>query len=416
MSCQPRSRVLIMYADTGSGHRSVALAIHSALRTLSTADPPGVARASHRGAAPGVAATRTTLHNPVKHHFLGTLFDLYGPVTRHAPRLFEGAYNISNSERACDLAGRVTYKLLHKHLAEVVESTQPDLIVGVHSLLMHPAQQVLHRGGYNIPLFSVVTDLASIHQSWIVPDVDLCFVPTADVRDEMINRGMMRERIRISGLPVHPDFAATPDRAQRESLRVSLGLRPDVFTVLIMGGGEGIGGLDSIAHRLADSGLPVQMIVVAGHNPGLSKRLNKQQHEWRIPYRVFGFAHNVPALMRAADVVVTKAGSVTIAESLACGLPIILSSVIEGQESGNVDFLARHKLGYQARTTDDVVEGVHRIQRLSEDEMRELRTRARRLSAPSASLKIAGQILATLGESGELPADGTRNDLMPMFA
>jgi 1,2-diacylglycerol 3-beta-galactosyltransferase len=415
MSSQPHNSVLILYADTGSGHRSVALAIRNALRTLTTAHQD-LEVTSAPGIAWGFPTAQTTLHNPVKHRLLGSLFDLYGPVTRWIPRLFAEAYEISNSVRACDFAGRVTYRLLQKHLASLLEVTQPEVIVCVHSLLTQPMLRVLQRGNHDIPLFSVVTDLASIHQSWIVPDVDRCFVPTAAVRDEMLARGMQSEQLRISGLPVDPRYITRPDHADRESLRLRLGLQPDRFTVLVMGGGEGIGGLDTIARQLAKTNLPLQLIVVAGRNPALHKCLSRQQHEWSVPHRVFGFAHNVPDLMHASDVVVTKAGSVTIAESLACGLPVILSSVIEGQESGNVDFLVRHGVGGLARRVEDIVETVQRLYHLDEESMSAIRRRARQLSTPAASFDIASQILFALNTSKQIEQINAPYALAPMLA
>jgi len=412
MSFQARSRVLIIYADTGSGHRSVALAIQSALSALS---PDTCDTAALRESITNDATAQARLHNPVEHHLLGNLFGLYGPVTRHAPRLFASAYHISDSERVSNLAGRIADRLLHKHLARLVDMTQPDLIVCVHSLLTQPVLQVLRRGNFDIPLFSVVTDLTSIHQSWIVPDVDVCFVPTAEARDEMISRGMSSERLRLSGLPVHPSYISAPNYDGREPLRLALDLRPEPFTVLIMGGGEGIGGIGNIARYLAGSHLPMQLIVVAGRNLALYEHLRKQQDMWRMPHRVVRFAHNVPDLMRAADVVVTKAGSVTIAEALACGLPIILSSVIEGQESGNVDFLTHHGVGCLARTTEEILEAVQSLQQLDERTMRELRSRARRLSIPAASFDIASHILATLDRTSETDVKDTRNGIEPIL-
>lgn len=396
MSIQPRSRVAILYANTGSGHRSVADAIHSALSMMTPGDHDRTSQ--EQSNAPGVCAAECRLHNPVQNHPLGSLFDLYGPVTRHAPQLFSGAYNISNSALACDLIGRIGYCLLRKRLRRLIEATQPGLVVCVHSLLMQPILKTLRSQSskYNIPLFSVVTDLESIHQSWIVPDVDRCFVPTARVREEMIRRGMRSERMRVSGLPAHPDYFAMTDRSDQQTLRLALGLHPELFTVLLMGGGAGVGRLDTIAHHLAMSRLPLQLIVVAGQNPALYHTLSRQQPEWPVPHAIFGFAHQVPALMRASDAIITKAGSITIAESLACGLPIILSSVIEGQESGNVELIERFGVGRLARRVDDIVDAVKELITMDETSMHGLRERARQLSAPTASFDIARDILATL--------------------
>lgn len=355
-----------------------------------------------RSNALGISTAEYRLYNPVQDHPLVNLFDLYGPVTRHVPQLFSGAYSISNSASACDLIGQVGYCFLRKRLQRLIDTTQPGLVVCVHSLLTQPILKVLRSQSsrYNIPLFSVVTDLASIHQTWIVPDVDRCYVPTAAVRDEMTQRGMRGERLRLSGLPVHPDYLLMADRSERQALKLALGLRPELFTVLLMGGGAGVGRLDMIARHLAKSHLPLQLIVVAGKNPALYDALSGQQHEWPVPHAIFGFAHNVPALMQVSDAIVTKAGSVTIAESLTCGLPIILSSVIEGQESGNVELIERYEVGRLARRVDDIVNAVRQLILMDETSMYDLRRRARSLSAPAASFDIACDILSTLEFNG----------------
>ncbi|HEX6540850.1 MAG TPA: glycosyltransferase [Ktedonobacterales bacterium] len=381
MSFQPRPNVLILYADTGSGHRSVAYAIDSALHRLT----PDVSTWE--------SAWETTLQNPLLQHPLGRLLDLYGPMTRRTPPLFAEIYRLTDSARVCDLSGRLAYQFLRDRLNRLIEATQPAVVVCVHSLLARPMLQALRRNAYDIPLFSVVTDLASIHQSWILPDVDQCFVPTVAVRDEMVRRGMRADQLRVSGLPIHPSYGAQPGAAVREALRLSMGLHPNRFTVLVMGGGEGVGRLDMIAQHLAESHLPVQMVIVAGNNHSLVKRLNALQHRWSMPHKIFGFAHNIPDLMRAADVVITKAGSVTIAESLASGLPIILSSVIEGQESGNVNYLARNGVGELTRRPEEVAAAVRRLLSMDEELLRDLRARARRLSMPAAAFHVAGHIL-----------------------
>lgn len=416
MSVSSQNRVLILYADTGSGHRSVARALRDALRTLADPGESLVARRSVGLVEPDVSTVPVRLRNPVERHAMGYLFDLYGPVTRRAPWLYSGAYRLSNGPRVCDVATRMTSRLLYNTFSGIIADARPDLVVSVHSLLTQPMMHALRRANHDIPLFSVVTDLISVHQSWIVPEVDRCFVPTAEVRDELISRGMRDEQLSLSGLPIHPSFSVGPNLLDRETLRRRLGLDPGRFTVLIMGGGEGIGGLASIADGLARSNLPVQIIAVTGHNDKLRAQLLEQQDAWPIPYRTFGFVGDVPNLMRAADVVVTKAGSVTIAESLASGLPIIISCVVDGQESGNVDFVMRHRVGIRARTTSDVLEGVRSLQRLPADEMRDLQARARALSAPDASIAVASQILSALHPTDAPNLNLRRAAVEPLFA
>jgi UDP-N-acetylglucosamine:LPS N-acetylglucosamine transferase len=401
MSYRKRKRVLFLYADTGAGHRSVAAAICAALREIagegaSIAAGGTVPYQEASRAAPGLLAA---LHDPIagcKNAVLGVAFDLYAPLTRHAPRVFTAAYRVSDADLTCRLVRGAMHAYLHGHLLDVIESHRPDLVVCVHSLLTYPILRAMRHANCAAPLFMVVTDLASIHRSWVVPEVDRCFVPTAEARAEMIARGMPHAKMRQSGLPIHPAYSIPPAEQPREALRLSLGLHPELFTVLIAGGGEGVGRLDDISRDLARSGLPIQLIVVAGRNQALQRSLNARREQLGVPHKVHGYARNMPELIRASNVIVTKAGSVTIAEALASGLPIVLSSVIEGQESGNVDFVLRNGVGYLARTGAEVVSAVKALLELDEQDLLEMSNRALRLSAPSAAFEVAEQILEAL--------------------
>src|SRR5262249_8165564 len=349
MSAQKRRRVLVFYADTGAGHRSVATAICTAIgeiaaERIAASSVPVAAGTPHRGAGASEGHVscsvspewQVELHNPVaacNNPLLKGGFGLYAPVTRHAPSVFTGAYRISNSHPMCHLIRKALDRQMRMHLSNVIGSIQPDLIVSVNSLLTYPIVRAMRHSTCVVPLCMVVTDLASIHRSWMVAEVDRCFVPTAEARSEMLAHGMPEEKVWQSGLPIHPAYSAQDAEPPREALRASLGLLPRLFTVLIVGGGEGIGQLVDTARELAHSSLPLQLIVVAGRNRALYRTLEAWGKRVSVPQRIYGYAGNMPDLMRASNVIVTKAGSVTLAEALACGLPIVLSSVLEGQES-----------------------------------------------------------------------------------
>lgn len=408
MSLRKQKRVLVFYADTGAGHRSVAAAISCAMtnlaaESLAVTGVSGGVCSSHDGmgtcddGVPFQTAPpwQVQQHNPIvgcDSAFLKRVFSLYAPITRRAPALFAGAYHVTNSYTMCRLLGNVLEGQLRRHLCRVIHSEQPDLVVCVNSLLTYAVLRALRRCESLAPLFVVVTDLTSIHRSWNVPEVKRCFVPTAEARDELIAQGMPAQNIWLSGLPVHPAYSSRPEDSPREALRVSLGLHPDLFTVLIVGGGEGVGRVSAISRELAWSGLPIQLIVVAGRNRTLYNRLEARSGQSGVPCKIYGYAQNMPDLMRASDVIVTKAGSVTIAEALACGLPIVLFSVIGGQETGNVDFIVRNRIGCLARAGKEVVESVRRLLHLDEREREAISWRAFQVSAPWASFEVARQI------------------------
>ena len=128
--------------------------------------------------------------------------------------------------------------------------------------------------------------------------------------------------------------------------------------VLIVGGGEGMGPLAKTARAIDESGLRLGMAIVCGRNKKLQDKLIAQT--WENPTLVYGFTKDMPDFMRAADVIVTKAGPGTIAEALNANLPIVLYAKIAGQEDGNVAFVESEGAGVWAPKPQLVVRALTR--------------------------------------------------------
>src|SRR5262249_45758222 len=141
----------------------------------------------------------------------------------------------------------------------------------------------------------------------------------------------------------------------RAENRAALGLDPDLPMILVVGGGEGAGGLAVAARTLLDAALPAQAVIITGRNRALYAQLRELSAFAHMPVHVEGFVTNMPEWMRAADVIVTKAGPGTITEAMACELPIVLTGAIPGQEEGNVNFVLENELGMLAQTPNELL-------------------------------------------------------------
>lgn len=151
-----------------------------------------------------------------------------------------------------------------------------------------------------------------------------------------------------------------------------------------------MGPLEKTALAIDTAGLPVSLVIIAGRNQALQKRL--EAHRWRIPVRIYGFVRQMPEFMRAADVLVTKAGPGTICEAFIAGLPIILYSRMPGQEDGNVTYVVEHGAGVWSPAPEDVVRSLRRWV-YHPAEMERAAGISRRLARPDAARQIA-RILA----------------------
>jgi 1,2-diacylglycerol 3-beta-galactosyltransferase len=233
-------------------------------------------------------------------------------------------------------------------------------------------------------LLTVVTDLETVQSLWFHPVADLCLVPTQTVYDLAIEAGLPPEKVKITGIPVRPELVkGNQDQA---SLRLSLGWRPDLFTVLAIGS-KRVEHLYDALRVLNHSGLPVQLVVVAGGADELYRRF--QETEWHVETHCYNFVAEMGTYMRAADCILGKAGGLTVSEALACGLPLILVDVIPGQETGNANHVVSGNAGVLARDPIEVLETVCHWLAKDRSLYRQQAENARRLGYPQAAYTVA---------------------------
>lgn len=396
MKGTPRPRtVLFLISDTGAGHRSAANAIHAAMRLVEEQTP--------RSPRPGAA--RQTGHDPNWRVVIVDGFAecanfplrkgvfLYGPAIKHSPRLYARLFHMTNTASRFHAAYRLSKPFLRQGITQLLERIRPDVIVSVHPLLNHITLQAMRDIGIRVPFITVITDLVSIHTAWVAPGVSVCVTPTEAARDYAIASGVASKRVRLLGMPIDPSFAEQPETTPEER-KAALGLDPHLPTILLVGGGEGAGGLSRAAYALGRLSARAQLVIVTGRNRALYTQLQHERHSFLMPTTVLGFVHNMPELMRAADVVATKAGPGSISEAMACGLPVILTGYIPGQEEGNVDYVLTNRLGMLAESPEKLVAAVRLLLDPSSPTLEEMRANVRRLSHPRASFDIARLILS----------------------
>jgi 1,2-diacylglycerol 3-beta-galactosyltransferase len=279
-----------------------------------------------------------------------------------------------------------------------------DLVISVYPIYSSIAAKIV-RGSPNRPaLMTVVTDLGSVHSVWFSPHDDCCAVPTAVARKKAIREGLPPERVVTTGMPVNPAFGAP--RADKLALRRELGWDPELPTLLLLGGGAGVGQLGALALALDNVRMPLQAAIVTGTNTALAEQL--RAHAWRIPAFVYGFVP-LPDLMHAADIVATKAGGLTVSEALAAGKPLLIHGDPPGQEEGNLRYVQTQGAGLWVEDpvaltmlVTNWLEFPHQMDRAASN--------ASRLGRPDAALRIArlGWDLAVSGPTAGTPSMGRR--------
>jgi 1,2-diacylglycerol 3-beta-galactosyltransferase len=367
-------RILFLMSDTGGGHRAAAEAIRDALY-LRHGDEPKVELVDvFRGYSPF----------PFKY-----MPEFYPWIISHSKSSWKMGYNLSNTRSRAGVLSRGMYVTIESGLKQMFRDHPADVIVCVHSLFSRPAMQALlttldHRP----PFVIVVTDLVSTHMFWYARQAERCLVPTQPAYDRGLESGMRPDQMRITGLPVHPKFSH--GLTDKVTARAALGWDPELPALLLVGGGEGMGPLGYTAKAINDLNLKCQIAVIAGKNKLLQAELEATQ--WNQPTHIYGFVKDMPRLMAAADILITKAGPATISEACIAGLPMILYDAIPGQETGNVDYVVENKAGVFAPDAEAVSQAVKSWLSEGPRGLKRRSDNARRLGRPKAVFEIADEI------------------------
>jgi 1,2-diacylglycerol 3-beta-galactosyltransferase len=367
-------KVLILMSDTGGGHRAAAEAIREALLRK-------------YGDAVNFEMVDVFRHyTPFPFKYSPELYPFW---IKNGKLMWRVGYSMSNQRRSAQWIMRSMYGAFRRGMRRLLlREHNADVVVCVHPLFSSPAMNVLRKPADRPPFITIVTDLVSTHAFWYDPRVDRILVPTQPAYDAGIKFGIKPEQMRVTGLPVNPRFA--DGLLSKDDARKKLGWNPDLPAILMIGGGEGMGPLFRIARKVNALGAKCQLVIVAGRNEALRQQLEAQQ--WNQPVHIYPFVTNMPELMAAADLLITKAGPATISEACIAGLPMILSDAIPGQEDGNVIYITENHAGVYAPSPVKVAQAVKTWLDQGPEFLRAAAESARQLARPDAVWEIVDEI------------------------
>jgi 1,2-diacylglycerol 3-beta-galactosyltransferase len=370
---EPR-RLVFLFSDTGGGHRSAAEAIIEALQLEFPTQ---------------IRCEMIDFFKDYSPRPFNQASRIYTVLSR-MPHLWKVGYRLSDGARRMRFLNYAAWPYVKPSLSRLIPDHPCDLVVSVHGWVnMAMSKLALNHG---LPYVTVVTDLISTHSAWYARRATQVIVPTEAAYQRGLKAGLRPAQLKVVGMPVAERFCAVGER--RDVTRARLGWISDRPVILLVGGGEGMGPLEAMAAAIDEAQLPVSLAVICGRNQALRERL--VQRSWSIPAHVYGFVTEMPAFMRAADILVSKAGPGTICEAFIAGLPMILYGKMPGQEDGNVTFVMETGAGVWAPQPEQMLAAVRAW--LQDPACREqAAATCRRLARPDASRQIARLLARQVG-------------------
>ena len=378
-------KVLIISSDTGGGHRSAAQALAVGLQKF------------WYGESVAVRIMRAVEES---HHITDKLVSLYNWVLRHKQGWMKYLYWAINRFRP------ETREFFHRRsmsfIRDSFEKWCPHIVVSVHPLTQHIFGRILRELNLTqqVPLVTVVTDPCyGFWKGWACDDVSLYLVANDDARRQLMDYGVPDNKIKVSGLPLHPKFKEVSE-VDAQNARRAFGLDPDKFTVFVNAGWIGGGNIPAIFKELVRGELDVQAIFLAGKNEKLRAEAEALAAGAKFPVKVIGYSDEIEKLMQSANVMVSKLGGLTTFEALACRLPIIADATTPPmpQEAGTLKLISSRGAGIMLERSADIVPTVRSLLGNSR-RYSELKAATAGLAVPNSMELIIGEIRALLPAS-----------------
>lgn len=373
-----KRRIMLMYITKVSGHRQATLAIQKALREIdSTIEAPTIN---------GFGYTYPILEKVVNQAYMS--------VIKSTPKVWEYMYDNPKIVKNSVAIKNFLHRTSHEKIDRLFQKYHPDTVVCTQAFPCGMVADYKREKKLNTLLVGVLTDFAP-HSFWINEGVDYYVVPSEDARSKFIAKGIDPEKIRVFGIPLQSKFAVRHNKLQ---IAERLGLDPNKPIVLIMGGGQGLGPIKAIVKSLDKIKLDVQLITTVGINKKALSSIRRFASKSSKSILIYEFANNVDELMDVADLIVTKPGGMTTAESLVKGLPMIIIDPIPGQEMRNTEFLIKQGIAVHIDESKDIGEEVELLLR-SPQKLSTMSQNAQLNAKPNAASDIARLILGPQDKS-----------------
>jgi len=343
-----KKKILILSMTAGSGHIRAA----KALVEYAEANLPNVS-AEH--------INISDIANPLIKLFNQDIFKL---SVENWPKTWGKLYDASDNKPMASALSRAAklQKPFNLKLAAYLKSKDPNGVIFTYSAPAQMLASTFRKYSPNIKLSLVVTDYHG-HSFYNVPKIDKLFVPNQKVKDELLRAGVEEERISITGIPVNPRFYLKQDASE---LKAKYGLAAGRKTVLFMASCllSQPDLIDAVRQMLAFDPKINLVFVASGNKEFYEAITGAFPSQERLT--VVNWTDAIDEYMKMSDVVISKAGGLTVSECLNLNKPMILLDPIPGQEERNAEFIEQNGLGVRIASIREIDRALAKIGSLEE--------------------------------------------------
>ena len=341
MNRERKPEVLLLSCSTGEGHNHCAQAVRQQLESKGISTD--FFDMLHLFGEPG----------PI------SMEQLLNVISTKAPNLFGLMYRAGEKVSALGVTSPIYLinRNYGRRLCDLINEKGYEAVVCSHLFPMETLTFIRRRYSLAARCYGILSDYACI-PFLAETGMDAYFLPHEKVRAECVRAGIPAEKLHVTGMPVASSFHAAMTKAQA---RAALDIPQKAKMYLIMTGGIGCGdamGLCEKLLRVPDG--DTLLCVLAGRNQELLDSLGAR-YGGNPCVRAVPFTDQVSVYMRAADVLLSKAGGISSAEAAAVQVPLVHTMMIPGIETLNAGFFAQLGMSLMADNFDEAARFADRI-------------------------------------------------------
>lgn len=314
--------ILILTASFGMGHKSVSNALKEQIE------------AEYKHVKVSIEDVLEIVNPKVKKFSS----KIYSELTESYPSIYNKLYDVKAKNKN-NIIDNVLSSLYYKRFYEYMEIEKPKVIISTFPLCSCIVAKVKEEYNDDVNLITVITDVVDSWE-WIYEGTNKYLVPTDEIKDRLIAKGVNEENILVTGIPVKKEFLD-------KKICFSTDKKNTILVVL--------SGIDSVSKKLLkklDEYTEYKIKIVTGRNEKLYGKLSDMEYS---NLEIYGYVNNLDEMMDESVFIVTKPGGVTVFEAINKEVPLIVLNSIIGQEIGNIEFIKKNKIGIVINDLDDLL-------------------------------------------------------------
>lgn len=218
-------------------------------------------------------------------------------------------------------------KIMKKRIEKILNEKNIDIVISTFPVCSQYVSAYKKLNHSNLKLYTYITDI-DVNKEWLTSETDAYFVASNETKLQMLHLGISEKQIKVIGIPVRKEFKQNCSAKRKNE-------------IVVMGGGLGLLPYMEQTLKTLSQNPNLHITLLAGKN----QKLFDKYHNQFKNMTVVGYTNQVHQYLSKAELIITKAGGITLFEAIHSKTPLYILYPFLSQEIGNAKFIEKNGIG-----------------------------------------------------------------------